>query len=96
MIYHLQSNLQKHTSDIIIATSLNGVVYSENSRLHVKTNTRHIIYKFDGTPIGWYSRNLKTCDDIYLGEEVEPIIELENLQVKNTIVWNSLHKQLPK
>ncbi len=89
MVFILNSTPIKNVSDIIIATALNGIVYSENSRLHVKTNTRHLVYKFDGTPKGWYARNLKTNDDIYLGD-VSPTIELENLQIKNTIVWNSL------
>ncbi len=91
MIYNLKPTPTKHASDIVIATALNGVIYSENSRLHIKTNMRHLVYKFDGTPKGWYARNLKTSDDIYLGD-VSPTIELENLQIKNTIVWNSLYQ----
>ena len=75
------------TGDKIIATALTGVVYVENNRLHVKCNDRHFLYKFDGNPIGWYARNLKTCDDIYLGGGASPTAELESLSIKDEEYW---------
>lgn len=73
--------------DGIIVTALTGVVYVENNRLHIKCNDRHFLYKFDGTPVGWYARNLKTCDDIYLGEGASPTVELETLSIKDEEYW---------
>ncbi len=75
------------TKDTVVATALTGVVYTENKRLHVKCNDRHFIYKFDGSPVGWYARNLKTSDDIYLGENACPTAELESLEVKDKTYW---------
>lgn len=49
--------------DGLIATALDGVVYIENSRLHIKGNAAHYVYKPEGSPVGWYARNIKTCDD---------------------------------
>ena len=80
----------RSSGDGLIATALDGVVYTENSRLHIKGNTAHYIYKPDGSPVGWYARNIKTCDDIYLGVGASPTIELENVDVANTDAWNAL------
>lgn len=52
----------------VVAIALSGVVYTEYKRLHVKCSNMHFIYKFDGSPVGWYARNAKTFEDIYLGE----------------------------
>lgn len=76
--------------DIVVATALDGVVYTENGRLHIKSNNRHYVYKFDGNPIGWYARNIKTLDDIYLGEGASPTIEFENINIKNDDIWRSV------
>ena len=73
--------------DAVIATALTGVVYVENNRLHVKCNNCHFLYKFDGSPIGWYARNLKTCDDVFLGEGASPTAELESVDVKDSEYW---------
>ena len=35
----------RSSGDGLIATALDGVVYTENSRLHVKGNTAHYVYK---------------------------------------------------
>jgi hypothetical protein len=78
------------SGDKVIATALTGVVYVENNRLHVKCNDRHYLYKFDGSPIGWYARNLKTCDDIYLGEGVCPGVVLETLSIKDEEEWANI------
>lgn len=85
--------LQKSSSDGLIATALNGVVYTENSRLHVKGNAAHYVYKPDGSPAGWYARNIKTCDDIYLGIGASPTIELENVVIKNASIWDSIKQE---
>lgn len=92
MVYNLKATPTKQAGDMIVATALNGVVYTENSRLHVKTNTRHLVYKFDGTPAGWYVRNLKNSDDVYLGKNVSPTIALENLEIKSAVLWNSVYQ----
>ena len=76
--------------DLLVATALNGEVYTENKRLHIENNTCHYVYKFDGSPVGWYRRNLKTSDDIYLGVGASPTIELENLEVKNQELWEKI------
>ena len=78
---------EKRDVEGIIATALTGVVYVENNRLHVKCNDRHYLYKFDGSPIGWYARNLKTSDDIYLGVGASPTAELETLSIKDEEYW---------
>lgn len=87
--------LPKMGGDGLIATALDGVVYTENSRLHVKGNTAHYVYKPDGSPAGWYARNIKTCDDIYLGAGASPTIELENIEVKNTSMWSAIKQEEP-
>lgn len=90
MIYSFKTQPTKQAGDAIIATALNGVVYSENNRIHIKTHTCHIVYKFDGAPIGWYVRNLKNGDEIYLGVGASPTIELENLEIKSVLRWESI------
>ena len=92
MTYNLKSQPTKQAGDAIIATALNGVVYSENNRVHVKTNTRHVVYKFDGSPVGWYARNLKNGDEIYLGAGASPTVDLENLEVKSVLRWDSVNQ----
>ena len=84
------------SGDGLIATALNGVVYTENSRLHVKGNKAHYIYKPEGSPVGWYARNIKTYDDIFLGVGASPTIELENIDVKNESMWNAIEQEEPE
>ena len=81
--------------DGLIATALNGVVYAENGRIHVKGNAAHYVYKPDGSPVGWYARNIKTCDDIYLGVGACPTIKLENIVIQNTSVWSAIKQEEP-
>ena len=88
--------MPRSSGDVLIATALDGVVYTENSRLHVKGNTAHYVYKPDGSPAGWYMRNIKTCDDIYLGVGASPTIELENIVIKNTNVWSAIKQEEPE
>lgn len=78
-----------NNKDGIIATALNGVVYTENNRLHIK-GRHHYIYKFDGSPIGWYMRNPKTLDDIYIGKGASPTAELESLDIKDEEYWATI------
>lgn len=87
--------LPKSSGDGLIATALDGVVYTENGRIHVKGNAAHYVYKPDGSPVGWYARNIKTCDDIYLGVGASPTIELENIVIQNTIVWSAIKQEEP-
>ena len=79
--------------DGLIATALNGVVYTENSRLHVKGNKMHFIYKPDGAPVGWYARNVKTLDDILLGAGASPTIDFENVEVENEEMWAAIKQE---
>ena len=90
MTYGFKSTPTIKTDDKVVATALDGVVYTENNRLHVKTNTRHVIYKFDGAPAGWYARNIKTNDDIYIGEGASPTVELENVEIKDAETWEAI------
>lgn len=83
----------RSSGDGLIATALDGVVYTENSRLHIKGNTAHYVYKPEGSPVGWYARNIKTCDDIYLGVGASPTIELENVEVVNTAMWEAIEQK---
>ena len=85
--------MPRSSGDGLIATALDGVVYTENSRLHVKGNTAHYVYKPDGSPAGWYARNIKTCDDIYLGVGASPTIGLENIEVVNTAMWEAIKQE---
>ena len=87
MTYAFLDKPQENNTDLLVATALNGEVYTENKRIHIKNNTCHYVYKFDGSPTGWYRRNLKTSDDIFLGKGASPTIELENLKIKNNAVW---------
>lgn len=80
----------KTTADVLIASALNGVTYTENGRLHIKGNKMHFIYKPDGSPAGWYARNIKTLDDIYLGTGACPTIDFENVQVENADLWAAI------
>lgn len=82
--------MPRTVGDGLIATALDGVVYTENGRVHVKGNAAHYVYKPDGSPAGWYARNIKTCDDIYLGVGASPTIELENIQVEDVLTWNEI------
>ena len=88
--------MPRSSGDVLIATALDGVAYTENSRLHVKGNKAHYVYKPDGSPAGWYARNIKTCDDIYLGVGASPTIELENIVIKNTSVWSAIKQEEPE
>ncbi len=88
--------MPRSNEDGLIATALDGVIYTENSRLHVKGNTAHYVYKPDGSPVGWYARNIKTCDDIYLGVGASPTVELENIVIKNTNVWSAIKQEQPE
>lgn len=81
---------QQPSADVVVATALTGVVYTENNRLHVQCNDRHFLYKFDGSPAGWYARNMKTSDDFYLGEGASPTAELETLVVKDEGYWTEI------
>lgn len=90
MTYAFLDKPQENNTDLLVATAINGEVYTENKRLHIKNNTCHYVYKFDGSPIGWYRRNLKTSDDIYLGVGASPTIELKNLIVKIQKIWNNI------
>lgn len=67
-----------------------GAKNDKSNRLHIKNAEWHLIYKYDGSPIGWYARNVKTNDDVYLGSGASPSIVLETLTVKNEEFWNSL------
>jgi hypothetical protein len=81
---------QEKNTDTVIATALNGVVYTENKRLHAENNVMHFIYKFDGSPIGWYARNIKTSDDIYLGVGASPTINLTDIVIMDAEYWASI------
>ncbi len=77
-------------SDELVASALDGVAYAENGRLHIKSNSFHYVYKPDGNPKGWYMRNMKNLDDIYLGAGACPSVELETLSVKDETAWNAI------
>lgn len=95
MTYTFKGNPTIETEDMLIASALNGVVYIENGRLHVKGNKMHFIYKPNSSPMGWYARNIKTCDDIYLGVGASPTIDLENIEIKNEAMWNIIKREEP-
>ena len=44
--------MPRTVGDGLIATALDGVVYTENGRVHVKGNAAHYVYKPDGSPRG--------------------------------------------
>lgn len=90
MTYAFKNSQTVSIVDKLIATALNGVVYTENGRLHIKGNKMHYIYKPNATPTGWHARNIKTLDDIFLGVGASPTIELENIQVEDVLTWNEI------
>lgn len=77
-------------TDEIVATALTGVVYTENGRLHVISNRRHLVFKPDASKPGWYSRNLKTSDDFFLGKYVSPTVDFESLKIKDQEYWDEI------
>ena len=89
MTYFFKSIPTNNHRDCLIATALNGVVYTENNRLHIK-GKNHYIYKFDGSPSGWYMRNPKTLDDIYIGAGASPTAELESLVIQDNECWSEI------
>lgn len=92
MTYAFKTIPQLQAVDKLVATALDGVVYTENNRVHVKGNDRHFVYKFDGSPAGWYARNIKNGDEIYLGNGASPTIEFESLQIKNAVGWEAIYQ----
>lgn len=90
MTYGFKTNPPAQSGDKIVATALDGVVYTENNRIHITTNKRHYVHKADGTPAGWYARNIKTNDDIYLGDGANPTVTLENLEIKDAAAWEAI------
>lgn len=96
MVYDFLDKPQENNADLLVATALNGEVYTENKRIHIKNNTCHYVYKFDGTPSGWYARSLKTSDDIFLGNGACPSIVFENLKIKNNACWLGIVKPATK
>lgn len=90
MYYSFSDTPPEIEGDKIIASALNGVVYTENNRLYVKTSAKHLVYKYDGSPVGWYQRNIKTLDDIYLGKCACPSAELESLTIKDEEAWDDI------
>lgn len=90
MTISFKQSPQSPSADEVVATALTGVVYTENNRLHVQCNDRHFLYKFDGSPAGWYARNMKTSDDFYLGVGASPTAELETLVIKDQEYWDAI------
>lgn len=68
----------------IIAHALNGIVYIENSRLHVVNNKIHFIC----TSEGWYVHNNKTLKDVYIGKDVAPSIDFNDVNILDDTLWN--------
>lgn len=93
MTYTFKNSQTVPTFDKLIATALNGVVYTENGRLHIKGNKMHYIYKPNATPTGWYARNIKTLDDIFLGVGASPTIDFENVEVENEEMWAAIKQE---
>ena len=90
MTIYFKNTPQQPTGDEIIATALTGIVYTANNRLHIQCNDRHFVYKFGGSPKGWYRRNMKTSDDFYLGVGASPSAELETINIKDSIYWSMI------
>lgn len=90
MLYVFKQIPPANNMDSLIATALTGVVYTENNRLHIKSNCLHYIYKFDGSPVGWYARNPKTLDDVYLGVGANPTAQLETINIQDETYWNDI------
>lgn len=90
MTYRFIANPRKKDKDANIATASNGAIYTENKDLHITNGGYHFIYKFAASPIGWYARNARTNEDIWLGTGASPTIEFENLQIKNATHWGKI------
>lgn len=95
MTYQFKQTPPMPTGDIVVATALDGVIYTENNRLHIKCSDKHYIYKYDAVQIGWYVRHQKTFDDIYLGKGAAPSAQLETLEVKDAVYFEQI-KQPPR
>ncbi len=87
MTYGFIANPRKKDKDATIATASNGAIYTEGKDLHITNGGYHFIYKFAASPIGWYARNARTNEDIWLGTGASPTIELDNLVIKSGAYW---------
>ena len=90
--YFFKQTPKNNNQNGLIATALNGVIYTENNRLHVKGKYHHI-YKFDGSSVGWYMRNPETLNDVFLGAGASPTVELEGLGVIDVEYWAEITEE---
>ena len=90
MIYNFKSNFQINNSNNLIAIASNGSIYIQNYELHIENNDNHYIYKSYNKTVGWYIRNIDTQIDYYLGISATPIIDFENLDIKNIEILESI------
>lgn len=90
MIYNLKNKIEYPKQDKLIATALDGTIYIENGRLHVNNTSKHLIYKPSASLQGWYIRNHKTLDDVYVGRDAHPTVNLEEIYVLDEELWQSL------
>lgn len=93
MVYEFVANPHKIENGKQIATARNGEAYTKSNCLYIKSTTWHLIYKYNGSPVGWYARNVKTNVDVYLGNGASPSIVLERLVVQDESAWNALLQQ---
>ena len=84
----VQQPEQAETKQIYIADD--GTGYVKNNELHLTSTQTHYIYKFVGSPVGWYARNGKTGKDYYLGFGASPTINLNGLEILDGEFWASI------
>lgn len=77
--YFFNAEIESHTDGQIFTTS-NGAGYIKNNELHITQSKYHFIYKFNGTPVGWYMRNESTGSDIFLGQGACPTAEYGDIE----------------
>lgn len=87
--YIFNASVEPHASGKIFTAS-NGEGYIEDNALHVKQSSYHFIFKFVGEVPGWYMRNSKTSEDVFLGEGASPSAEYENITFDDKAYFNSI------
>ncbi len=86
MTYHIKQTPKATTTKEIYASD-GGRGYAENDELHLTSPQVHYIYKFAGTPVGWYMRNDVTGVDYYLSAGASPTLNLHDLNVLDAEYW---------
>lgn len=74
--------------EIFVTESGNG--YAQNGELHITQSSFHFVYKFNEISKGWYMKNNKTQQDVFLGYGASPSTEYEIVNIKDQTAWDKI------